>query len=128
MGAYPAGAIGHARVNPRNPRAYGICDRCGQRWNHFELRWQFDWRGRSLQNLRILVCRTCLDVPQAQLRSYSPPADPVPILNARPDASAPLPVPGGTYLVDPYGNLQLDPSGNPILNFPQQNYPGQTPV
>ena len=35
-------------------------------------------------NLRILVCKRCLDVPQEQLRSIVLPADPVPKMNARP--------------------------------------------
>lgn len=34
-------------------------------------------------NLRILVCDTCNDVPQSQLRAIVVPADPVPIQNPR---------------------------------------------
>lgn len=34
-------------------------------------------------NIRILVCETCLDVPQNQLRNIIIPADPTPIMNAR---------------------------------------------
>lgn len=88
MGSYPSGANGFARVDPRNPDAFAICDRCGQRYNKSDLVWQFDWRGAQLQNLRILVCRRkCLDEPQEQLRSYSPPADPIPVRDPRPDLS-----------------------------------------
>jgi hypothetical protein len=47
------------------------------------LRWQFDYRGRTLQNLRILVCEICLDIPQNQLRPRIIPPDPLPIANAR---------------------------------------------
>jgi hypothetical protein len=36
-----------------------------------------------LQNTRLLVCRSCLDTPQEQLRAFVLPADPVPIVNAR---------------------------------------------
>lgn len=75
-----------AEVDPSSPRSWATCDRCGLILNHFKLRWQFDWRGPKLQNLRILVCETCLDQPQRQLGS---PAvlgpDPVPIMNARPE-------------------------------------------
>lgn len=74
---------GRARVSSRNPRAFAICDKCGFLYNHVNLRWQYDWRGASLQNLRLLVCDTCLDVPQQQLRAIVVPADPVPILNPR---------------------------------------------
>jgi hypothetical protein len=74
---------GRAKVNIRSPRAFGICDRCGFLYNHEELRWQFDWAGANLINKRILVCATCEDVPQEQLRAIILPADPVPILNPR---------------------------------------------
>ncbi len=74
---------GHARVDPRNPEAFGECDRCGRWFNHVDLSWQFQWAGTHLQNLRILVCRRCLDVPQEQLRTIILPPDPPPIMNAR---------------------------------------------
>src|SRR5215475_13454291 len=72
-------------VSRRNPRALAICDRCGFRFNHDELQWQFQWAGPRLQNLRILVCRSCLDIPQEQLRTIVLPPDPVPIQNPRPE-------------------------------------------
>lgn len=74
---------GRARVSARNPQAFGICDRCGFLYNHASLSWQFDWAGASLINKRILVCDTCNDVPQQQLRAIVVPADPVPIQNPR---------------------------------------------
>jgi hypothetical protein len=74
---------GRARVSSRNPQAFGICDRCGILYNHNQLQWQFDWAGASLINKRILVCDTCNDVPQNQLRAIVLPADPTPILNPR---------------------------------------------
>lgn len=74
---------GRARVSSRNPRAFGICDRCGFLYNHINLQWQYDWAGASLINKRILVCDECNDVPQTQLRAIVVPADPTPILNAR---------------------------------------------
>jgi len=74
---------GRARVSARNPQAFGICDRCGILYNHTNLQWQYDWAGASLINKRILVCDTCNDVPQQQLRAIVLPADPVPILNPR---------------------------------------------
>ena len=74
---------GRATVSASNSRAFGICDRCGFLYNHYELQWQFDYRGAALLNTRILVCETCLDVPQNQLRNIIIPADPTPIMNAR---------------------------------------------
>jgi hypothetical protein len=67
----------------RNPRAFAVCDRCGIWYNHDQLRFQFDWRGPSLMNLRVLVCPSCVDRAQEQLRSIVIPADPVPIQNPR---------------------------------------------
>jgi hypothetical protein len=49
------------------------------------LNWQYDWAGASIINKRILVCRHCLDNPQQQLRAIVLPADPMPILNPRPE-------------------------------------------
>lgn len=74
---------GRARVNARNPRAFAICDRCGFLYNHVNLSWQYDWAGASLINKRILVCDTCNDVPQSQLRAIVVPPDPTPIQNPR---------------------------------------------
>lgn len=74
----------HASVSRTRPRAFAVCDRCGFVYNHDELQWQFQWTGPKLQNLRFLVCKTCLDKPQEQLRTIILPPDPVPISNARP--------------------------------------------
>lgn len=78
-----ASIAGRARTSARKPQAHAICDRCGFRYNFVDLTWQFDWRGAALQNLRILVCRRCIDKAQDQLRAIVLPADPTPIVNAR---------------------------------------------
>jgi len=78
-----ASKAGRARTDASNPQAHAICDRCGFRYNHVNLRWQFDWRGASLMNIRLLVCNTCYDAPQEQLRAIVVPADPVPIEQPR---------------------------------------------
>lgn len=78
-----ASQSGRARTSSSSPQAHAICDRCGFRHNHVDLQWQYDWRGAALQNVRILVCNSCLDVPQDQLRAIVVPADPIPIMQAR---------------------------------------------
>ena len=78
-----ASRSGRARTSARNPQAFAICDRCAIWYNHVNLRWQYDWAGASLVNKRILVCNTCYDEPQNQLRAIIIPADPVPIVNPR---------------------------------------------
>lgn len=76
---------GHVQVNSRAPRAAAICQRCGKAINHYKLSWQFQWAGLRLQNLGLLVCDHCKDAPQEQLRAKILTADPLPILNARPE-------------------------------------------
>ena len=77
---------GRASISARAPRATAICDRCGFMYNHDELQWQWDWQqGPRLFNLRILVCRSCLDIPQESGRTIVLPPDPVPIANPRPE-------------------------------------------
>lgn len=76
---------GRARVSVSNPQAHAICDRCGFRYNHIDLKWQFEWRGPKLQNIRRLVCQRCLDKPQENIRTIILPPDPVSIQNARPE-------------------------------------------
>jgi len=78
---------GRANISVTNPQALAICDRCGFRYNHVDLSWQYQWRGTKLQNIQILVCEDCLDIPQEQLRIIIIPPDPIPISNARPENS-----------------------------------------
>jgi hypothetical protein len=129
-----ASKAGRARISSRNPQALGICDRCGLTYNHVNLQWQYDWRGSTMQNVRILVCRQCLDVPQEQQRAIVVPADPVPIMNARvenwsvaetdyrvttsiptTDPTTGLPVYTGSMLLTQNGqNLTTQPIGPPV--------------
>lgn len=83
-----ASIAGRAKTSSRNPQAHAICDRCGFRYNHVTLQFQFDWAGATIQNKRILVCPPCLDEMQSQLRSLTLPGDPPPILNPRPETYA----------------------------------------
>ena len=78
-----ASRSGRAKTSASNPRAFAICDRCALWYNHVDLKWQYDWAGASLINKRILVCETCYDEPQNQLRAIIVPADPMPIINPR---------------------------------------------
>lgn len=78
---------GRARVDPTSPAAFAVCDRCGFWYSHRSLRWQVDYRGMKLQNLRILVCDRCYDDPQPQLKPRIIGPDPLPIMNARPETA-----------------------------------------
>lgn len=78
-----ASQSGRARTSTTSPEAFAVCDRCGAWENWKNLSWQFDWRGASLINIRLLVCNRCYDTPQEQLRAIVVPADPTPIINAR---------------------------------------------
>lgn len=77
---------GHARVNANQPSAWGDCDRCGMLYNLDDLNYQFDWRGPRLANLRIKVCRRCMDKPFPFWRPVILPPDPVARTDPRPEA------------------------------------------
>jgi hypothetical protein len=80
----PHGRFHH--VNPRHPQAKGICDRCGWAGDLNDLVWQYEWAGKTLQNLRLRVHSfQCLDEPNQQLRTINIPADPVPVKDPRPE-------------------------------------------
>jgi hypothetical protein len=78
-----ASKLGRAKINSRNPQAAAICDACGFAYSHSELRWQMQWSGNKLVNLKQLVCRRCNDIPNQQLRAIVLPADPMPVMNPR---------------------------------------------
>lgn len=85
--SFPQSRFAYADMS--KPEAWGVCDRCGFRYLRKELVWQFDFRGLSLENLRILVCtRTCLDVPQPQLKPIIVGPDPIPVKDPRPGFAA----------------------------------------
>ena len=68
-----------ARTIAKKPDAFAVCDRCGMWHNLIALRWQVEWRGTTLQNIRLLVCSSCYDTPQEQLRTIGlPPEFPSP--------------------------------------------------
>lgn len=120
-----ASKAGRARTSAKNPQAHAICDRCGERLNHVDLSWQFDWAGAGLINKRLLVCNHCNDTPQQQLRSIALPADPPVIMNARPeyyiqaetdyrmtqgntvDFRTGIPVPGGDFRITENDNNRV---------------------
>lgn len=77
-----------ARTNPRSPRGWGTCERCGFVVNLYKLQNQSDWRGLRLMPIGIMVCDTCLDVPQRQLGTIILSPDPEPLLGALPEPYA----------------------------------------
>lgn len=72
------------RVDPSNPVAAAVCDRCSKWRNRTDLVYQMQWAGQRLYSTGALVCvDTCYDKPTEQLRTYIMPPDPPPVLNAR---------------------------------------------
>jgi len=121
-----ASKLGRARVSSRNPQAAGVCDRCGGVYNHVDLAFQYDWAGATMIKKNLLVCHTCMDTPQQQLRSIILPGDPPPIMNPRPENYANLstdyrvtsgmdtvnfktgiPVPGGDFRITENNNNRV---------------------
>lgn len=98
-------------------------------YNHVNLRFQYDWRGASLQNLKLLVCNSCYDEPQAQLRAIVVPADPVPVTNPRIQdfvaAEMNFRTTSGQNTIDPTTGIPV-PGGDTIIT--QNNYNVVTPV
>jgi len=74
-----------AKVDATSPRAWATSDRSGFIGNHENMQWQFQWRGKSLINTKVLVYPDEMDVPQRQLGILIIPPDPPPIMNARPE-------------------------------------------
>lgn len=75
---------GRAIVDPSNPQAFGVCDRCDFLYNLNDLQFQYQFNGTGLYNTRMRVCRTCMDVPQPQFLNPILPPDPLPVMNPRP--------------------------------------------
>ena len=109
-----ASIAGRARTSSSNPQAHAICDACGFRYNRVDLRMQMEWRGASMASKNLLVCHRCYDVPQEQLRAFVVPADPMPIINPRPENFA-VAVAETIYLTDSNGVVITDENGAPII-------------
>ena len=118
--------LGRARVSSRNPSAAAVCDRCGGVFNHVDLSFQYDWAGATMLKKNLLVCRSCMDRAQPQLRAIVLPADPPPIMNPRPEnyvnastdfrvtsglntvnAKTGIPVPGGDFRITENNNNRV---------------------
>lgn len=76
---------GHARPDPTKTSAQGICDSCNFSYQLSELKFQYEWRGTSLQNTWFRKCPKCLDKPAEFLKTILLPADPVPVSYPRPN-------------------------------------------
>lgn len=77
-----------ARTNPNSPRAWAVSDRTSFISNHERLVWQHEWAGSGLINKHWLVEADKVDRPQRQLGTLFIPADPPPIIQARPQQIA----------------------------------------
>jgi hypothetical protein len=108
-----ASQAGRAKTSSKNPQAHAICDRCNFRYNFVDLRVQFEWRGPVLGPIgKIFVCDRCYDTPSEQLRAITLPADPVPIVNARPE----LYPQDSTDYIGTGATTTAYPSGIPVIS------------
>lgn len=76
---------GRAEVSATHPQAHAICDRCGFRYLRRQLRWTMQWVGPQIRSTGFLVCESCWDRPQEQLRTIIIPPDPIPVSDPRPE-------------------------------------------
>lgn len=88
---------GHTSIH--RPSALGECDRCRVWYQLDRLQRQYEWRGVALADTGYLVCPSCLDVPQEQLRSIIFPGDPIPRGNPRPSPDITGPATFGSVAV-----------------------------
>ena len=81
-------------------------------------------------NTRVLVCDTCYDTPQQQLRAIVVPSDPTPILNARTQdfvaAETDYRVTSGQNTVDPVTGLPIPGGATRITQDGQDRVTQQT--
>jgi len=105
-----ADRAGQATVDPQRPRAFGVCDDCGEWYNRHNLRDQYEWYGAELTDTHRRVCARCLSKPQDQLRPILLPPDPVPIIDPRPEYPSVLQNQNGfSYYVGPQGTTIIKP-------------------
>lgn len=80
-----ASRSGHAITNPSAPEAFGVCDGCGFWFQLHTLKYQFEWQGTQLVNLKYRHCSKCMDTPNPQLKTRMPGPDPIPVRDPRPE-------------------------------------------
>jgi len=110
---------GRARVNARNPEAFGVCDRCCFWFNLNDLQFQHDWRGNKLQCLYIRVCKSCLDKPFGHYRPIITPPDPIPVRQPRIDQYA-VQMP---YVVTDTTGREVDDTQTAFVTASSQRFP-----
>lgn len=93
-------------IDPSNPEARGVCDRCGLQFALSALHWQFQYTPGGLTNKKLVVCKTCRDEPSVFLKGSFLPPDPRPVMNARPEF----------YAIDEQSAFYLTAPGNRPIN------------
>ena len=76
---------GRAYLDLYKPSAWGICDRCGIKYNMSDLAPQFDWAGAVMMNTRLMVCNRCMDKPSIFKKTIILPPDELPVKDPRPE-------------------------------------------
>jgi len=113
---------GRASVDPSNPRAFAVCDRCGCWYNLADLVPELQYNGTGIYNTGFLVCtRTCQDITNPQQLSPIIPPDPMPVLNPRVepyflDEVDQLSSDGRTVIVSDDANTSI------VTNQPSENF------
>jgi len=106
-----------ALVDPYHPQAWGTSDRNGHVGTHAKMKFQYEWRGRTIVNTRVLVHEDELDIPQRQLGVNIIPPDPTPIINARPENYSIDEQPVSTrYTMNGRIRIIISPPGQPFLS------------
>lgn len=116
-----------AEVDPFSPRGWATSDRNGHVGNLERMQFQFEWRGSTVQNTRVLVHEDELDIPQRQLGTLFIPPDPPPLFGARPENYDIDEQPVSTrYTMD--GRIRIIPSPMPYISNRIVTTPGNLPT
>lgn len=73
----------YVTIDPRHPKALGICDLTGFVFRRQDLVKQMEWRGNALVWTGFYVGKPFLDTPNEQNRPPILPPDPVPVVDPR---------------------------------------------
>jgi len=105
----------YTNMRKNSPRGIARCDYSGLMVAHHKLKAQYQYRGQGLVNTGYLVYPKFLDVPNAQDLTPLIKADPVPLINPRPDNIVDV-VPDVTLELDVSGNTNVTLSAEQITN------------
>lgn len=103
--------LGRFKWNLYRGGAWGICDRCGQRWRRTQLQQEWD---------KLIVCRPCFDPRPPQMSPPDVYPEGIPFTDARPPQDEPDRLTDDTYLMAEIGVIAATDGTYPVYANGQQ--------